>query len=41
LKRAYVLRNAFPVAEPGDLLTALQMFFPDAEEKLRAYGARF
>lgn len=39
--RAYVLRNAYRVVEPRDLLEALQALFPDAEQKLEAYGARF
>jgi hypothetical protein len=28
-------------AVPDDLLAALQPFFPDAEQKLRAHGAHF
>jgi hypothetical protein len=39
--RAYVVRNAYRTAVPRDLLAALAGFFPDAEEKLRARGARF
>ena len=39
--RAYVVRNAYRTVQPRDLLTALTGFFPDAEEKLRARGARF
>jgi len=39
--RLYVLRNAYRVARPRDLLDALQGFFPDAEQKLEAHGAHF
>jgi hypothetical protein len=39
--RLYVRRNAYGIAAPADLLQALQPFFPDAREKLEAYGARF
>ncbi len=39
--RLYVLHNAYRIARPGDLLDALQSFFPDAEQKLEAYGAHF
>jgi hypothetical protein len=39
--RAFVLRNAYRTAEPDDLLASLKPFFPDAEMKLRARGARF
>jgi hypothetical protein len=37
----YVLRNAYRIARPRDLLDALQTFFPDAKQKLEAYGAHF
>jgi hypothetical protein len=39
--RLFVVRNAYRTATPPDLLGALNMFFPDAEMKLTAYGARF
>jgi hypothetical protein len=39
--RLYVLHNAYRIARPRDLLEALQTFFPDAEQKLEAYGAHF
>ena len=39
--RAYVVRNAYRTVLPRDLLASLTPFFPDAEEKLRARGARF
>jgi hypothetical protein len=39
--RLYVLHNAYRITRPRDLLDALQTFFPDAERKLEAYGARF
>lgn len=39
--RVFVTRNAYRTAVPRDLLTALQMFFPDAERKLSARGAKF
>ena len=39
--RAYVVKNAYRTVLPRDLLAALTGFFPDAEEKLRARGARF
>jgi hypothetical protein len=39
--RMYVLNNAYRTARPRDLLDALQTFFPDAEQMLKAYGARF
>jgi hypothetical protein len=39
--RAFVVRNAYRTASPADLLTALRPFFPDAEQKLVARGARF
>jgi Peptidase family M1 domain len=39
--RAYVVRNAYRNVLPRDLFAALTSFFPDAEEKLRARGARF
>jgi hypothetical protein len=38
--RAYVVQNAYRTVVPRDLLAALTGF-PDAEEKLRARGARF
>jgi hypothetical protein len=37
--RLYVLDNAYRTAQPRDLLEALQTFFPDAQQKLEAYGA--
>ena len=39
--RQFVVQNAYGTATPRDLLTALQAFFPDAEQKLSARGARF
>ena len=39
--RLYVIDNAYRIARPHDLLDALQTFFPDAEQKLEAYGAHF
>jgi aminopeptidase N len=39
--RLFVVRNAYRTATPRDLLAALTAFFPDAETKLTAYGARF
>jgi hypothetical protein len=36
-----VLQNAYRIARPRDLLDALQNIFPDAEQKLEAYGAHF
>jgi hypothetical protein len=39
--RRYVLDNAYGVAQPRDLLEALLTVFPDAEQKLEAFGARF
>jgi len=39
--RLFVVRSAYRTATPRDLLDALVEFFPDAEEKLTAYGARF
>lgn len=39
--RQFVLREAYRTAAPGDLLAALQPFFPDAEPKLTARGAHF
>lgn len=39
--RLFVVRNAYRTAVPRDLLAALVSFFPDAEAKLTAYGARF
>jgi Peptidase family M1 domain len=39
--RLYATDNAYEIAEPRDLLRALEAFFPDARQKLEAYGARF
>jgi hypothetical protein len=39
--RQFVIQNAYRTVVPRDLLTALEKFFPDAEEKLSARGARF
>jgi hypothetical protein len=39
--RRYVADNAYRTATPIDLLASLQRFFPDARQKLVAYGARF
>jgi hypothetical protein len=38
--RLYVARNAYRIADPGDLLDALNDVFPGAEAKLRRYGIR-
>ena len=39
--RLYALENAYEIADPVDLLRALERFFPDAQQKLEAFGARF
>jgi hypothetical protein len=39
--RAYVQQNAYRVARPADLLTALQRVFPAAKQELEAHGAHF
>jgi hypothetical protein len=39
--RLYTATNAYRTAAPGALLSALEMFVPDARQKLEAYGARF
>ena len=39
--RQFVVQNAYRTAVPRDLLTALEKFFPDAEQKLSARGAKF
>jgi hypothetical protein len=39
--RQFVVQNAYRTTTPRDLLAALQAFFPDAEQKLSARGARF
>jgi hypothetical protein len=39
--RRYVRDQAFRVAQPRDLLLALQAFFPDAERRLEDFGATF
>lgn len=39
--RLYVLRNAYRNARPRDLLESLHAFFPDAGQRLEAYGAHF
>jgi hypothetical protein len=39
--RLFVARNAYRTATPRDLLAALVRFFPAAERKLTAFGARF
>jgi hypothetical protein len=39
--RAFVTRNAYRTATPGDLLRALRPFFRSAEHKLATRGARF
>jgi hypothetical protein len=36
--RHYVARNAFRVAQPADLLAAVQVVFPDAAARLAPYG---
>jgi hypothetical protein len=39
--RRFVVANAYRVAVPLDLLESLRPSFPDAEQKLRAWGAHF
>jgi aminopeptidase N len=39
--RLYVRDNAYRTASPADLLRALETLFPNARQKLEAYGARF
>jgi hypothetical protein len=39
--RSYATDLAYDTAEPGDLLRALELKFPDARRRLEAYGARF
>jgi hypothetical protein len=39
--RLYVQQNAYGIATPDKLLTALQQFFPDARRTLTGYGAIF
>ena len=39
--RRFVVANAYRVAVPRDLLESLQPSFPDAEQKLGAWGAHF
>jgi hypothetical protein len=39
--RLYVQQNAYGIATPDKLLHALQQLFPNAEQTLSAYGARF
>ena len=39
--RRLVVRNAYRTIEPNDLLQTLEEFFPDAEARLTARGARF
>jgi hypothetical protein len=39
--RLYAAQNAYGIAAPGDLLRALETFFPDARQKLEAFGAHF
>ena len=39
--RLYALENAYGIADPADLLRALERFFPAARRQLEAYGARF
>jgi hypothetical protein len=39
--RLYVVRNAYRIATPRDLLEALEPSFPDARRTLEAFGARF
>lgn len=39
--RQFVVSNVYRTAVPRDLLAALEPFFQDAEQKLRARGARF
>ena len=38
--RLYVARDAFQIAQPGDLLDALNRVIPGAERRLRAFGIR-
>jgi hypothetical protein len=39
--RQFVVQNAYRTTVPRDLLTALEKFFPDAEQRLSARGAQF
>ena len=39
--RQFVVQNAYRTTTPRDLLAAFQAFFPDAEQKLSARGAKF
>ena len=39
--RLYAADNAYKIADPRDLLRALEVLFPDARQKLEGYGARF
>jgi hypothetical protein len=39
--RRYVRDQSYRVAQPQDLLLALQAFFPDAERRLQDFGATF
>ena len=36
--RFYAARDAFGIAQPGDLLDELDRFIPGAESRLRAFG---
>jgi hypothetical protein len=36
--RLYVARNAYRIAQPGDLLDALDRVFQGAEHRLRRFG---
>lgn len=39
--RAYIAANAYGIAEPSDLVDALDDFFPHARKTLKRFGARF
>jgi hypothetical protein len=39
--RLYATENAYKIADPRDLLRALEVYIPDARKKLEVYGARF
>ena len=39
--RLYVKRTAYRIAQPRDLLAALEAFFPTARKVLTAAGAHF
>ncbi|MDQ1402959.1 MAG: hypothetical protein QOG03_1275, partial [Actinomycetota bacterium] len=36
--RLYVARNAYRIAKPGDLVSAMSTVFPDAGPRMAAFG---